>query len=53
MGRTRWVVERTFGRLHQFKRLRLRCERRAGLHQSLLELACSNICLPHLRGAGG
>lgn len=48
LGRTRWVVERTFAWLHQFKRLRIRYERRADLHQSLLELACSIICLRRL-----
>ncbi len=35
--------------LHQFKRLCIRYERRADLHQGLLELACSLICLRHLR----
>lgn len=45
LGKTRWVVERTFAWLHQFKRLRIRYERRADLHQGLLELACSLICL--------
>ncbi|MFD8635949.1 IS5/IS1182 family transposase, partial [Streptomyces sp. NPDC059656] len=30
---------RTFAGLHQFKRLRIRYERRADLHQGLLELA--------------
>jgi hypothetical protein len=35
--------------LHQFKRLRTRYERRADLHQGLLELACSLICLRRLR----
>jgi transposase len=49
LGRTRWVVERTFAWLHQFKRLRIRYERRADLHQSLLELACAIICLRRLR----
>ncbi|MCG7524221.1 IS5 family transposase [Streptomyces sp. OfavH-34-F] len=49
LGKTRWVVERTFAWLHQFKRLRIRYERRADLHQSLLELACSIICLRRLR----
>ncbi|MEV5758386.1 IS5 family transposase [Streptomyces tendae] len=49
LGRTRWVVERTFAWLHQFKRLRIRYERRADLHQGLLELACSIICLRRLR----
>jgi transposase len=51
LGRTRWVVERTFAWLHQFKRLRIRYERRADLHQGLLELACSIICLRRLRKA--
>lgn len=37
--------------LHQFKRLRIRYERRADLHQGLLELACSIICLRRLRKA--
>ncbi|MFI7501707.1 transposase [Streptomyces sp. NPDC049687] len=48
-GRTRWVVERTFARLHQFKRLRIRYEIRADLHPGLLQPACSIICLRRLR----
>ncbi|MEU0786826.1 transposase [Streptomyces sp. NPDC006173] len=40
LGKIRWVVERTFAWLHQFKRLRVRYEMRAGL-----QLACSIICL--------
>ncbi|KUM84099.1 transposase [Streptomyces pseudovenezuelae] len=51
LGKTRWVVERTFAWLHQFKRLRIRYERRGDLHQSLLELACSLICLRRLRAS--
>ncbi|MFI8770334.1 IS5 family transposase [Streptomyces sp. NPDC053792] len=46
---TRWVVERTFAWLHQFKRLRIRYEIRADLHLVLLQLACSIICLRRLR----
>jgi transposase len=49
LGRVRWVVERACAWLHQFKRLRTRYERRADLHQGLLELACSLICLRRLR----
>ncbi|MFE5714453.1 IS5 family transposase [Streptomyces sp. NPDC056501] len=49
LGKTRWVVERTFTWLRQFKRLRIRYERRAGLHLGLLQLACSIICLRRLR----
>lgn len=49
LGKTRWVVERTFAWLHQFKRLRIRYEIRADLHLGLLQLACSIICLSRLR----
>ncbi|MFB6815419.1 IS5 family transposase [Streptomyces sp. NPDC056347] len=50
-GRTRWVVERAFAWLHQFKRLRIRYEIRADLHLGLFQLACSIICLRRLRTA--
>ncbi|GAA0466740.1 hypothetical protein GCM10010361_33630 [Streptomyces olivaceiscleroticus] len=49
LGQTRWVIERTFAWLHQFKRLRIRYEVRADLHLGLLQLACSIICLRRLR----
>ncbi|MFF9120543.1 IS5 family transposase [Streptomyces massasporeus] len=49
LGKVRWVVERAFAWLHQSKRLRTRYERRTDLHQGLLELACSLICLRRLR----
>ncbi|MGW0799450.1 IS5 family transposase [Streptomyces sp. NPDC002692] len=49
LGKTRWVVERTFAWLHQFKRLRTRYEIRADLHLALLQLACSITCLRRLR----
>lgn len=52
LGKVRWVVERAFAWLHQFKRLRTRYERRADLHQGLLEPACSLICLHRLRSSG-
>jgi len=45
LGRRRWVVERTFAWLHAFRRLRTRSERRADVHQAMLSLACSVICL--------
>jgi transposase len=44
LGRARWVVERTFAWLRQFKRLLVRYERRADLHEGLLALACCLIC---------
>lgn len=36
----RWVVERTFAWLYGFRRLRIRWERRADIHEAFLELAC-------------
>ncbi|WP_432519126.1 transposase [Kineococcus sp. SYSU DK006] len=44
LGRTRWVVERSFSWLHQSKRLRTRYGVRADLHLELLQLACALIC---------
>ena len=44
LGRYRWVVERTLSWLHQFRRLRVRYERRANIHQAFLTLGCILIC---------
>jgi transposase len=44
MGKYRWVVERTFSWLHRFRRLRVRYERRADIHQAFLTAAASLIC---------
>lgn len=44
LGQTRWVVERSLSWLHQFRRLRVRWERRADIHQAFLTLACILIC---------
>jgi transposase len=44
LGETRWPVERTLGWAHQNRRLRVRYERRADIHQALLTLACIKIC---------
>ena len=49
LGRYRWVVERTFAWLHQFRRLRVRFERTAAIHEAFLWLACGVICLRALR----
>ena len=49
LGRVRWVVERTFAWLHNFRRLRIRWERDADLHHALLSLGCSLICWRHIR----
>ena len=45
LGRHRWVVERSFAWLNQFKRLAIRYERRADVHEAFLHLGCALICL--------
>jgi transposase len=44
LGRRRWVVERTFARRSQFRRLRVRYERRTDIHEAFLSVACLLIC---------
>lgn len=43
LGRHRWVVERTIAWLHQFRRLRIRYDKRSAIHLAFLLLACSII----------
>lgn len=52
LGRYRWVVERTFAWLHQFRRLLVRYERRAEIHQSFLTIGCCLICWRRLAEGG-
>jgi len=49
LGQWRWVVERTFAWLNQFRRLRMRYEKRADIHTAFLSLACVLICWRRLR----
>jgi transposase len=44
LGRYRWVVERTQAWLSRFRRLDVRYERRAEIHQAFLDLGCALIC---------
>src|SRR5215510_5696249 len=44
LGRTRWVVERTLAWLHRFRRLNVRYERRACIHEAFLTLGCILVC---------
>jgi transposase len=44
LGETRWPVERTLGWGHQNRRLRVRYERRADIHQAFLTLAFLKVC---------
>ena len=49
LGRHRWVVERTLAWLNRFRRLTIRYERRADMHQAFLTLECALICFNHLQ----
>jgi transposase len=49
LGRKRWVVERTLSWLHQYRRLRVRYERRADIHEAFLTIGCCLICFKQLR----
>jgi transposase len=51
LGRVRWVVERTFAHLHHFKRLLVRFDRRAEIHEAFLGLACCLVCFRRLERA--
>jgi transposase len=44
LGRYRWVVERTFAWLHNFKRLLVRYDRRHEIHQAFLAIGCCLVC---------
>lgn len=44
LGVYRWVVERTLSWLHQFRRLRIRYERRPDIHQAFMTIGCIIIC---------
>jgi transposase len=48
LGRHRWVVERTLAWLGRYRRLVVRYERRADIHEAFLHLGCSLICLNYL-----
>jgi transposase len=53
LGRWRWVVDRTFAWLNQFRRLRVRYEKRADIHEVFLSLGCALICWHFLSRLGG
>ena len=44
LGVYRWVIERSLSWLHQFRRLRVRYERRDDIHEAFLLLGCIVIC---------
>jgi len=44
VGPVRWVVERTLSWLSQFRRLRVRYEKRADIHEAFPKIGCALIC---------
>ena len=48
LGKQRWVVERGFAHLHNFRRLRTRYERDPQIHEAFLALACAILCFRRL-----
>jgi transposase len=51
LGQWRWVVERTFSWLHQFRRLRIRHEFRDEIHEAFMTIGCILICYRKLEQA--
>ena len=49
LGVLRWVVERTLAWLHQQRRLRVRYERRADIHEAFMSIGCILICWNHCK----
>ena len=49
LGSVHWVVERTFAHLHHFKRLLVRFDRRAEIHEAFLALGCCLVCFRRLQ----
>jgi transposase len=49
LGRHRWVVERTFAWIGQFRRRATRYERRADIHIALTKLATAIICMNQIK----
>jgi transposase len=44
LGRHRWVVERTHSWMNRYRRLKVRYERRADIHEAFLTISCALIC---------
>lgn len=49
LGRYRWTVERSFAWLSCYRRLTIRYERRADIHEAFLDLGCALICFKYLQ----
>jgi transposase len=51
LGTVRWVVERTFAWLHNFKRLLVRYDRRHEIHHAFLAIGCCLVCYRRLKNS--
>ncbi len=49
LGRYRWVVERTLSWVNRNRRLKVRYERRADVHQAFPDLGCALICWNYMQ----
>ena len=49
LGRHRWVVERTLAWLNRYRRLKVRYEKLADVHQAFLSLGCALVCWNYLQ----
>ena len=51
LGRHQWVAERTLAWLNRYRRLKVRYERLADVHQAFLSLGCALVCWNFVRRA--
>jgi len=49
LGKHRWVVERTLAWTNRYRRLKVRYERRADIHQAFLTIGCALICWNYIQ----
>ena len=53
LGKVRYVVEQTIGLVHQFRRLKMRYDKRDDIHEGFLTLAEAFICWRRLADVRG
>jgi transposase len=53
LGIFRYVVEQTLALWHQFRRLRVRYDKRDDVHEAFMKIGCSMICWRRLHNSGG
>jgi transposase len=53
LGIFRYVVEQTLALWHQFRRLRVRYDKRDDVHEAFMKIGCAMICWRRLHNSGG